>query len=241
MGTVRATFVIVFAAFLSMASSAAAQEAVQRSGLDKGSQALQFEIGYDFKLSPFQGATLSYERFLRDRFSLRVGAEINMDYTKGPRTVELEGAGSGSRQLDLTFWTHRYSLSCLLTSYRQGRVAFYYGGGPKVTYANDLREYFDYGVSGSTSITYQDRWWDHSWGVGLEGIVGAHWILNDRFRLQAQYSNAVMYGREFHERRYKRTEDTGYLTTYSKDTTTDDSYFFQVVPEGTHLGLSVSF
>ncbi len=238
MVTVRASLTVVLALLVLTALSSVVEAYDAASALQKGSQALQFGVGYDFKLSPFQGATISYERFVRDRLALRVGAGISMDYSKGPYVEEFRDGGIGSGEVDVALWRHAYSISCHLVSYRAGQVALFYGGGPKVTYSNYLDQRYSFYPSSSGGDIYSSRrrYWDRSWGVGLEGVAGVQWVLNDRFRLLAQYATAVMYGRSFRERleEYERQ-------TYGSSRETDDRYFVQVTPQAVQAGLSVSF
>ena len=239
MATVRAMLTVVLAVFvLSVvtALSNAAEGTDYDSALRKGSQALQFGVGYDFKLSPFQGATVSYERFVRDRLAVRLGANISTRYSNGPHAEELQVDVQGREEVDLTGWQHEYSLSCHLMSYREGRVALHYGGGPKVTYSNYYDEDFYLYGWGAEIGSRSSSSWRHSWGVGLEGVAGVHWVLNDRFRLQAQYATILMYGRDSYEYVTTRTGDE-----YERQTVTEDRDFFLFTPQEVQLGLSVSF
>jgi len=237
MSTVQAKFAVVFALSLLIAVSSAAGSSGSSYALVKGSQALQFGVGYDFMLSPFQGATISYERFVRDNRALRLGVQISMDYSEGPVRDDVLNEGvTGSGEADLAHWLHAYSVFCGLVSYRPGRVALYYGGGPKVTYSNRLEEdyYFRISSSGSSSSRYRN--WERSWGAGLQGVIGMQWILNDRFRLLGEYATSVMYGRSFRENVSTYTD-----ATPQSDKATDDRYFVQVTPQTVKLGLAVSF
>ncbi len=236
MSTVRAKLTLVFALSILAAFSSAVYAAEVAPALQKGSQALQFAIGYDFKLSPFQGATISCERFLRDRLALRLGGQISTDYSDGPLVDRYQDGITGSSQVDIARWRHEYSVSCHLVSYRDGRVGLFYGGGPKVTYSNYLYEDFYVNVYDGHVASNRWRTWEYSWGVGLEGVVGVQWVLNDRFRLQAQYATAAMYGRRFSEDLRLRTEGT-----VNSDRSTYDSHFVQITPEGVQAGLAVTF
>ncbi len=239
MAAVRAMLTVALAVFVLSfvtALSYAAETADYDSALRKGSQSLQFGVGYDFKLSPFQGATVSYERFVRDRLALRVGAEISMDYSEGPYVDEYDDVITGSSDVDVAEWRHAYSISCHLVSYRAGRVALFYGGGPKATYSGYLDEYYDFYPSGGDIYSCRTRYWNYSWGAGLEGVAGVQWVLSDRFRLLAQYATAVMYGHSFRE---ELQVSEGETRRFARET--HDRYFVQVTPQAVQAGLSVSF
>jgi hypothetical protein len=236
MATVRLRLATVLALFVLAALSVAAEAGDYASTLQKGSQALQFGVGYDFKLSPFQGATISYERFVRDRLALRVGAHVSTRYSDGPHAEELQVDVEAREEVDLTDWQHDYSLSCQLVSYREGRVALHYGGGPRVTYSNYYNEDFYLYGWGTEISSRSSSSWSHSWGVGLGGLAGVHWVLNDRFRLQAQYATTFMYGRDSYEYVSTRAGDE-----YERQTVTGHRDFIQFIPQEVQLGLSVSF
>jgi len=204
--------------------------------LSRGAQALQFAIGSDFALNSFQGITLSYERFLRDRLALRLGIDVSTDYREDEETNQFEGETAGQKSFGLANWSHEYSLLCQLASYRGGPIGFCYGVGPKVTYSNYQHQ--DAYVYGSNGVirTQRSSNWDRVWGVGMAGFAGVHWLVTDRLRLHAEYSTSAMY----------QHVDIKNINVYSGEyyrveTVKVERDIFGIYPGGTRLGLSVFF
>jgi hypothetical protein len=203
----------------------------------KGSQALQFQVASNFRLTTFQGSLISYIKFLSDRRALRVGVDVlghtgDRDITfEFPDYDSLRGEGNPED------WNHQYALvSQLLTLQKKGPIRFYYGGGPKLSYVNtgresiDFRIYYDELERVSSKDTYR------TWGLGLSGTAGVQRVLNDYLTLHAEYGLSIMYqwGRQTSE--YQFTENP----ERDKKSTTDISSF-DVRSEGVRFGLSVYF
>ena len=236
-------FVMVALVVVSPAAFAI-ETGVYPPALSKGAHALQFEIGYDFKLSPFQGVTLSYETFLRDQLAVRMGVGASMDHENDDHASDFQGVTESygyeaHGDADLTNWHHQYSLVCQLVSYQRGRVAFYYGGGPKVTYSNDRSERVDF--SGSEGVVYgrQRVDWRRAWGLGVCGVAGVQWLVSDRFRLHAEYSTSFMFRHENEDETVTWVRSGEHY--YWMEKVTDERSSVEVSPDGTRLGLSVCF
>lgn len=228
--------VVMVALVVANPTARAAESSACSPALCTGAHALQFEIGYDFKLSPFQGATLSYERFLRDRLALRLGIGASMMYEDDERAVDFEGDTEARGEIDLTNWYHQYSLVCQLVSYQGGPVALYYGAGPKVTYSNERQERVWFSGYGEVLESHGSIWWRRAWGVGVAGVAGVQWLVSDRFALHAEYSTALMYR---HDDETLTSVMSGENYRVMKET--DERSAVGVYPDGTRLGLSVFF
>jgi len=219
------------------AQAIAAEADVSPLALSKGAQALQFQVGYNFNLSAFEGGTLSYERFLRDRFSLRLGIGANTDYENGHRTIQVEGDRQGRLGVDMDNWHNQYSLSCQLISYRKGTVALYYGAGPRITYTNDQWQDGSIFVRNDGAIeAFYSTSWFRSFGVGMGATLGVQWLVSERFRFHAEYGTAVMYASTEDKRMNGRTGYENFL-----ETVIEKADRFQIQPGGAKLGLSVTF
>lgn len=205
-----------------------------RCGLPTG-QAIQFGIGSSFRLGTFEGATISYQRFLTDRVAWRLGLSIDADY----RATEYEETAVGdiemSGSIDLTDWNSSFSASSEWLLYRGSVVSMYFGGGPRVSYSSRQDEYARF---------YPDD--DESWraervrgtglGIGAGGVVGVQWAAADWIALHAEYRVNAMYRHET----YERTLAEGGSEEYIREIT-DTVNRFVLDSTGVRFGLSIYF
>lgn len=203
----------------------------------KGSQALQFQVGSNFRLTTFQGSLISYLKFLSDRHALRVGMDVLGH--KGDRDIEVEFPDYDSLRGEgnPADWNHQYTLvSQLVTLQKKGPVWFYYGGGPKLSYVNTGGESIDFRIYDDELATVYSKHTYRTWGLGLSGTAGVQRTLNDYLALHAEYGWSIIYrwGRQTQEYRY-----TEYPDRNEKSTT--DVSSFDVNSEGVRFGLSVYF
>jgi hypothetical protein len=197
---------------------------------------LIFQVSYDFRLAPFQGSTLSYQRFLRSRLALRVGLSADADVSDDDTTFEFPEDEVGARG-DLTSWKHRYAVNAQLLRYSGGpEIRFFYGGGPRFTYGDYRHESVSFDHVGDALVETYRYHRDYTLGVGAAGSLGAHWAINEWLAVHAEYALSVMHetGKEIRERTYSEGGGEDEAATTERRSVELDS-------EGVLFGLSVYF
>jgi hypothetical protein len=173
-------------------AAAAEHAAVSDVGF-RGMQAVQFSVGGNFSISEFQGALVSYQRFVRDRRAVRIACGLRLDLDDSEMDVEFEGIDA-SDSVELSRWSHEGTVRIQMLFYRgSGPVYLYYGGGPVVSYLDYLTEDMVFSADGS-DLEYRYFGYEGSeWGLGLDGVLGIHWPINETFALHAEYGATAEY------------------------------------------------
>ena len=207
--------------------------------LMKGAQALQFRIDSYFTLKDFRGSTISYQRFLKDRFALRLGLTLRGDHLSTEESFEAYDEDADEwveGSADLTEWTHSYALAAEFLWYSGGApVSVYYGGGLRASYSNRRDEYaFYHAGPDGFGIAFR-RTTESSWGVGLTGTLGVQWLVTSFIALHAEYVASFMYE--------SGKRDQEYFETFSDDKTYEHREWSspEFKSHGVLFGLSVYF
>lgn len=201
-----------------------------------GRNAIQFSVEDDFELSEFQGQLLSYQRYFSDGRAIRVGLGLFLDVNNEDLEVEYWG-GDLSGDAEIKTWMHRGTLKVQMLFYRgKGPVYLFYGAGPKITFSDFHDEDVNYSLQGDEvvySFIRDDR---QEWGMGLQGILGVQWFINDMFALHAEYGLSAMYyfGEWTNERYYSDSPSSARRTSTEVSSPQLDS-------DGVQFGLSVHF
>ena len=194
----RLCWLILVAAMVSATAPALAGTYEGDDALMKGAQALQFKIYSHFTLSGFSGSTLSYQRFLKDRFALRIGLTLESVHRNTDESVsyyegEIEEWYDGGA--DLVYYDHDYSLAAQVLWYSGGPpVSLYYGGGLRFDYASSRDDHTSYYDSPDGLLVRFRTYEGSSWGLGLTGTVGVQWLVTSFIALHAEYGLSLMYG-----------------------------------------------
>jgi opacity protein-like surface antigen len=229
--------VLAAAALLSVPASALAvdQDLPADGGL-AGKQALQFSVESFLSLAEFQGQMFSYQRFLTDSRAIRVAGGLFLDLNKKDQDVEYYG-GEQSGTAETSAWSHRATLKVQMQFYRgDGPLRFFWGAGPKVTYADAHSEDVDFNThSDELEFIYFTRDTDR-WEVGLQGFAGVEWFINEMFSLHAEYGVSGVY--TFEDKLEHRVYSSGPDYTFMLATTTRSPEFNS---DGVRFGLSARF
>lgn len=231
--------VIVIAVFLVSPGDVFAAGADPTGGLPhKGSHALQFQIDESFTLTSFQGSMISYMKFLRNRTALRIGISVSGYLSEEEQIREYPNSDSlGLREADSNSWSHNFTLLGQLLRYkRRGLIWLYYGGGPKIVYANRHNDSYDYRRYGDELTKVYSDFKLLSWSIGSSGVVGVQKLFGDYVALHAEYAFSIMY------RWTSSTSESKRAGSPDQDMKiTRDSSSLYVSSDGVRFGLSVYF
>jgi hypothetical protein len=195
-------------------------------------QAIQFQVGYYFTLSNFDGTTLGYQRFIRRDVAWRVSVGADIRHDSGETSEQQTGATSFDGSGDISERSYAITLASELLRYRGDRVSVYYGGGPRISYTSGQSESWAFYVDEERFTRYTDT----SYGVGLQGCIGIQWAAVDWLALHAEYHARFTYEHIVDE--YERTETGEY--PYSRTETVKTDRFF-LDSRGVRFGLSAYF
>ena len=175
--------------------------------LKEHSWALQFQISDNFRLTSFQGATLSAKYQLNARQALRFGVGVNaanrtMKYVPQddgscilPRETEcfmppccpysydeITKRKTTDRQMTLDVQYIRYPRP------ESKRVLVFYGAGPSIGYEGST-ERATY-VSGETN-----KYTRTTWKAGISAVIGVEWFVTETISLLGEYGVNLSYQR----------------------------------------------
>ena len=185
-----------------------------------GGHALLFGIDNWLSVEEFQGATVSYQRFISDNVAWRVGVGIDLyystgEYQEGNWGTSHEGYGAG----DTETWSHSLSFVSQWLVFRGDRISAFYGGGPYLSYGRSRSERPN--LSGDDWILY----WDDSetYTIGLQGTLGTQWTVTDWLALHAEYR--VVGGYRHSSEEHRRVVSEGDFSAVASRTTSEGLIF----------------
>ena len=217
---------------LSLLSTTTAQTSYLDS-LD-GKFALQFQIGENFTLTSFQGATFSSKYHLGKRSAIRLGVSLFMDdasYNEHETYIDTlnitnDSEGNSNRN-GIGFTLNSQYIAYLVST---DDIGFYIGSGPTFSFRNSDEESER---SSNSSGKYTTSYSNDFFSIGLDAIAGVEWSFYKNMSLSAEYGIKFYY--------YHETDN--YTTSYEFETRTNER-----TQEGIHLtanyvnfGISVYF
>lgn len=195
------------------------------------SRALQFQIGSNFSLAAFDGATISYKMNVSPYEAWRIGISINTQTTYKGENAGYTGGGAGvlpelpnSREYVFSF------VSAYFLKYAPAKkyVYFYYGGGPVLGVSYQRYKYgYYYQNGGIVEEKHESK--SNSYSVGLGGVCGAEIFVVKGVSLSAEYQGTALYG-------YSKTSRTDNNNMYVYD----NEHSFQFSSD-VRMGLSIYF
>lgn len=200
-----------------------AQQKENIYGPDEDAKALQFQIAENFRLTSFNGSTISYINHVSKKRAHRIGLSISNRYRHQDQP-EVEDADVYSTRLDSDL---RASFTWKNYTDPEALIKFYYGFGPGITVGYDRLK--------SKSTTRKNR--DNMYTIALSGLAyaGAEWFFHPSISLHAEYGASVMGG---YSRREANTEQ---LDSGEKDKEVRNVKEIQFGGSGVRFGISVYF
>jgi hypothetical protein len=202
--------------------------------------ALQFQIGQNFTLQSFQGATISYKHHTDRLSAYRFG--ISLSFGGSNTDNESSGFALDTLQSALNGPVNQTSASISLNAQRlwyldnPTDVLMFIGTGPYVGFSRSSThsETSFFPVDPHTRRLSNDLTYT-SWSAGLSGVLGVEWFTSRLLSLHAEYFANVGYS-------WAKTENItdsstpGYRSEAHSTTTT-----WQLSGQGVRFGLSVYF
>jgi len=210
--------------------SQTADSVKQINSLQKGSWAVQFEIGSDFKLSSFEGVMVSLKYHLSPKFALRFGAGFNgrnnqQIYEYREHYYGYTGSEPVSNFYDNVF----FNINCLYYIKHDSKINVFFGLGPRAGYITDYSEHFY--LDGYKEILDIE-----SWAVGLNGLFGCEWFPVSYLSLFGEYSAYGTFGKTI-RKDWVYENSTGYRVEYYNRYSDDYEFRGNIAK----LGISIYF
>jgi len=196
-------------------------------------QAIQFGIGSSFTLRQFDGATISYLHYRDHDRAWRASLDLNLNYEDADARLNFwNGQEGADTSHDEATWRSSAGAVFECLWYRGEAISTYFGGGPRVSFASQHNEYWDF---------YLDEGWrkhvyeDNDFGAGVRGSLGIQWVATRWLTIHAEYNAQALYHRKVSKR---LSENTG---TGVHDNETVVSNGLSLDSLGARFGLSVYF
>ncbi|NWF91144.1 MAG: hypothetical protein HXY50_16990 [Ignavibacteriaceae bacterium] len=208
---------IVFILNSQFLSAQDSQDSIKNS-LKKGSWSLQFRISPNFTLSTFDGSNLSAKKHLTSNSAIRFGIGLSGYTTDREGTTYLENRSNIFSEEQSDYESLLINLSCYYLYYPhpQQKINMYCGVGPLISFANfnDKINRQDLSQDTSSIEKFSEEKYQY-YGVGVLGLIGIEWFLNQQISIHAEYGSSLLYGREEKEETLVSSVET-YKEKYTK-------------------------
>ncbi len=191
-----------------------------------GKFALQFQINSYFKLSDFQGSTLSGKYHFSTRDAVRLGLMLEFsDSDIEASSNLLDTINVGTSNIDNS--SFGITINTQYIRYIKGTddIAFFIGGGPFITYSTTTS---NGEIRGEDPVEKYKRS-DDFYSFGVDLLLGIEWWFHKYISLSAEY------GMKFTYRSRESIAEQGVL----RQETTDN--YFRITANSINFGLTVYF
>lgn len=155
-----------------------------------GKFALQFQINENFRLSDFQGTTLSGKYHFSTRDAVRLGFSLSLSDSDGEVSSNaLDTINVNTYKIDNS--SFGITVNTQYIRYIKGTddISFFVGGGPFINYSTstsngEIREKQPVEKYKSTRYTY---------ALGIDLLLGVEWWFHKYMSLSAEYGMKFMY------------------------------------------------
>ncbi len=172
--------VLLMFMLMTSASVARGAEEEAESPMQPGAWAIQFGIGDNFDLESFSGGALSVKRHSSANCAWRAG--VNLSASSLGRDTSVEFADSTTlEEEDFDTEFAGVDLDWLRYFGAGTTVRPYFGFGPRVSWSHG---------GSSNSARERDQ---HSWSVGVGGLLGAEYRAASAIGIHAEYRYALSY------------------------------------------------
>jgi len=194
--------------------------------------ALQFQVLENFKISTFEGSTISLKKVLSDCSSLRFGVSIYTDFSD----VDEENTTTTAKNLQKN---DQLSLNInslyLWNTPIKNDISAYCGIGPTLSIGLYKTTSKNEGSNDVTYTTIEEITTQNTFGIGVSGVVGVEWFVKDNISILGEYETIAIYN-------YTKTK------TEVTNNNSDSNYnlerkgnTFRFISVGAKLGVSIYF
>jgi hypothetical protein len=201
------------------------------NSLQGGRWAVQFQVGSNFTLNSFEGATVYLKTHFSPRLALRLGVGVSGSYDDQKLNYQQIGGSSGT-----DIQTKNNSLGVTVTMKLlyyfnpKSMLNVYLGLGPVGTYSYTYDERFNPNIS---TINYTES--DY-WSGGLNGVLGCEFFPLRFLSFLAEYSVTAAYGKST----FKNTEND-YYTGETREYYNTENTDLNLIGNTVRFGLSLYF
>lgn len=155
------------------------------NALAPGVWSLQFAIGENFRLSSFQGSTVSARKQISERHAWRFGISLGASFTS--QVDEQDGSQANTRENDINSQLIGTQVQYLVTPRTASAFVFYFGAGPTLRFQRNFNkaepEASSVRTERSTTI----------WRFGAGAVLGGEWFVKPSISLFGEYSSSLTY------------------------------------------------
>lgn len=191
-----------------------------------GKFALQFQINSYFKLSDFQGSTLSGKYHFSTRDAVRLGLSLSFSDSDGEfSTNEIDTINAITNTIDNS--SFGITVNTQYIRYIKGTddISFFAGGGPFISYSTSTSN----GELRQKDPVEKYKRTDDSYSLGVDLLLGVEWWFHKYMSLSAEYGMKFMY------RSRESMVEQGVL----RRETTDN--YFRITANSINFGITVYF
>lgn len=151
--------------------------------------ALQFEVGYDFKVNAFNELSFSLKYHLSEKSALRFGVGF---YGQKRDENDEQDFIYEFNSFDTKYYNYRLNFVCNYIYYinPHSKFSLYWGLGPTGGFTYYYSEHPNSSNSDNT-----DKYCSNLWSVGLNGVLGIEWLPVFDFSLFAEYEAEGLYSK----------------------------------------------
>ncbi len=214
MKNIYASFIILW--ILVSCSSSQTKNPVEKvNSLQGGRWAVQFQVGSNFTLNTFEGATVYLKSQFSRRLALRMGIGVGGSINE-QKLNYMEIGGSSETDIPTKNNSIRVTVTTKLLYYfnPRSRLNVYLGLGPVATYDYAYSERF---YPSTSVIVYGES---EQWSGGLNGVLGCEFFALQFLSFLAEYSVTGTYGKGTNnstERDYYTGETRQYFNSKHTD------------------------
>ncbi|OGC01651.1 hypothetical protein A2V82_05520 [candidate division KSB1 bacterium RBG_16_48_16] len=207
--------------------------------------ALQFQIVDNFRLIPFNGSTISAQKYFSDRKAIRLGLRLAFEDSEDEATSNLKTPLQ--RNNDMT--ADRKSFDITMTaqimfySLPKNNVSLYFGIGPLLEYGYGKHEATTRSSASDTLRVMQtiDATRD-MWQMGLAPGIGVEYSILKSVSLVAEYSSEMAYFKSTQKSSQEREAlNPGTDAEYTTSNDKKESKGFIWGPDNVKFGVTVFF
>jgi opacity protein-like surface antigen len=166
------------------------------NSLQKGDQALQYGLNYDFTLQGFKGTAISYQVFPWSNWALRGGFSLSVtNYDIEERAQISDGPywyGEGSANLEE--WYRSFTGRVQLVYFTQGKpISVFLGIGPHLEFRRRRDDRITFRSDGYELYQTRTATETKSTKIGAELSVGIQYPIASRFTVHVEYGGKLLH------------------------------------------------